>query len=201
MKSQAMRSWRLAGATLLVLTLSGCGAMMAQNPGGGLSPVNATATDETDHLLLFGADVVAYFEAGQFVQGAPEYHSQYQGVDFHFASAAHKQQFERNPQAFLPQYGGYCANGITFGIPWGGNADEFLIRDGKLYIFGGALSRQAFMLDFATNRDLADRYWQQEISGANSFWQRIKRLVLRVPHYQTGQQQADAVRAAELTGG
>ena len=78
----------------LVLTLTGCGAMNAQNPGEGLSPVNAIATDRDDHLMLFGADVVAYFTDNQYIQGSPEFRSAYQGVDFHFASAANKARFD-----------------------------------------------------------------------------------------------------------
>ncbi len=200
MKGISTQVYRLLSVLLLVLNLSGCGAMFAQNPGEGLSPVNAMASGDRQHLLLFGADVVAYFEAGEFVQGSPEFHRRYQGVDLHFASAESRQKFDQNPQAYLPQYGGYCANGISFGIPWGGNADEFMILDGKLYIFGGTMSRKAFMLDFDTNRALADRYWEQEIKGANSFWQRTRRLLFRVPHYQTSEEQAAAVRAAESPG-
>ena len=181
----------------LVLTLTGCGAMNAQNPGEGLSPVNAIATDRDDHLMLFGADVVAYFTEGSYVQGTSEYASEFEGVDFHFASAENKAQFDADPAAYIPQYGGYCANGISFAIPWGGNAEDFLLRDGRLYIFGGELSKKAFLLDINGNIALADKYWQEEVRDTNSFWQRSKRLVIRVPHYQTGEEQAEAVQAAE----
>ena len=83
-----------------------------------------------------------------------------------------------------------------FGIPWGGDADAWRIVDGKLYIFGGPGSRAAFELDTAANIRLADKYWAEEVAGSNSFWQRSKRLVFRVPHYQTGAEQAAAVAAA-----
>jgi YHS domain-containing protein len=191
---------RLGVVLAALLLLTGCGAMNAQNPDGDYSPVNAVETDSDEHLLLFGADVVAYFTEGRHVQGSPEFRSRYQGVDLHFASAANKALFDADPQAYLPQYGGYCANGITFGIPWGGNAEDFLIDDGRLYIFGGELSRQAFLLDPEGNRALADGYWRDEIQGGNSFWQRAKRLVFRVPHYQSGEEQAAAVAAAQQGG-
>jgi YHS domain-containing protein len=177
--------------------LSGCGAMNAQNPDDGFSPVNAVATEAEDHLMLFGADVVAYFTEGRYVQGTAEHRSEYEGVDFHFASAANKALFDADPVRYLPQYGGYCANGIAFGIPWGGNAQDFLVQDGKLYIFGGEMSKKAFLLDLEGNIALSDEYWEEEVRSNNSFWQRTKRLVIRVPHYQTGEEQAAAVRAAE----
>ena len=191
---------RVAGVFVLMTvaaTLSGCGAMTAQNPEGGLSPINGVATEADNHLILFGADVVAYFSDNRHVPGSPEYRSEYQGVDFYFSSAEHKALFDANPTAYLPQYGGYCANGIAFGIPWGGNAEDFIVHDNKLYIFGGELSKQAFLLDLDKNLALADKYWEEEVKGNNSFWQRTKRLIIRVPHYQSGEEQAAAVEAAK----
>ena len=190
------RFLRLGVIILVAGMLGGCGAMNAQNPGGAYSPVNAIASGPDDHLLLFGADVVAYFTENRFVQGSPEQRSEYDGVDLHFASAANKALFDADPTRYLPQYGGYCANGIAFGIPWGGNAQDFMVHDDRLYIFGGELSKKAFLLDLEGNLALADGYWSDEIAGGNSFWQRGKRLVLRVPHYQSGEEQAAAVQAA-----
>lgn len=194
-------SYRVAAVVLAAGMLSGCGALTAQNPGGAVSPVNAIATEADDHLLLFGADVVGYFNENRYVQGSPEFRSEYEGVDLHFSTAANKALFDADPVAYLPQYGGYCANGIAFGIPWGGNAEDFIVHDGKLYIFGGQQSQKAFMLDMQQNLHLADKYWQEEVSDNNSFWQRSKRLVFRVPHYQTGEEQAAAIAEAEKAGG
>ena len=109
------------------------------------------------------------------------------------------QYIDANPAAYLPAYGGYCANGIAFGIPWGGNAEDFIVHDGKLYIFGGELSKQAVLLDLEKNLALADSYWEEEVKGNNSLWQRARRLIIRVPHYQTGAEQAAAVEAAQNT--
>ena len=190
---------RLCSTTLVIfalLTLTGCGSMRSQNPAGSLSPINGIATDTEDHLMLFGADVVAYFTDSRYIQGSAEFRSEHEGVDFYFSSATNKNLFDANPTAYIPQYGGYCTNGIVFGIPWGGNAEDFLIHNNKLYIFGGRISQQAVMLDLDNNLALADKYWQEEVQGSNSFWQRLKRLTFRVPHYQTGEEQAQAVRAA-----
>ena len=195
--SSPLMSVRLVLLLPLVVLLTGCGAMTAQNTDGRFTPINAVATDRDDHLLLFGADVVAYFTENRHVQGSPQYRSEYDSVDLYFSSAENKARFDANPTAYLPQYGGYCANGITFGIPWGGNAEDFMVHNDRLYIFGGEQSRKAFMLDLDKNIALADKYWQEEVAGGNSFWQRGKRLVLRVPHYQSGEEQAAAIAAAE----
>ena len=94
------RRIKASRATVLVLAaglLTGCGGFTAQNPGGTLSPINAIAQESDDHLMLFGADVVAYFTEDRYVQGSPEYRSEYEMVDFHFSSAANKALFDADP--------------------------------------------------------------------------------------------------------
>jgi len=184
----------LVAATLL---LAGCAPMVTQSPGKGLSPVNAVSDGEDKHLILFGHDVVSYFTDGRHQMGSPANKSVYKGVTFRFASAEHKLLFDASPEKYIPQFGGYCANGIVYGIPWGGDADTWRIIDGKLYIFGGAGSRDAFMLDPAKNAALAAKYWNEEVNGSNAFFQRSKRIVLRVPHYKSGKELADDVARAK----
>lgn len=190
------RTNKLLAIASLTFALGGCTAMTAQNPAGNLSPVNAANVEGSERLMLFGADVVAYFTQNAHVQGTPEFSSTHEQVNFHFASAEHKALFDAEPTRYLPQYGGYCANGIMFGIPWGGTASDFKVVNNKLYIFGGSTSQSAFELELDKNIALADAYWEKEIKGNNSFIQRAKRLVLRVPHYKTGEEQAAEVQAA-----
>ena len=182
----------LIGA-LFALLLSGCAPLIVQSPSGTLTPVNAIADADDKHLMLFGADVVAYFTEGKHRQGDPAIKSVLEGVTFRFATAQHKALFDKEPNRYLPQYGGYCANGIVYGIPWGGNADAWRIIDGKLYTFGGPGSRNGFYLDLPRNIALADKYWAEEVRGANAFVQRVKRLLFRVPHYLTGPELAQEV--------
>ena len=184
-------------AVLGAALLGGCSAMVAQNPGGALKPVNAVAEGSDGRVLLKGADVVAYFTQGRYVQGSPQFSRVYEGVTLRFASAEHRALFDAAPARYLPQYGGYCANGIVYAIPWGGDADSFIVADGKLYIFGGQGSRLAFELDRPGNIKLADDYWAGEVKGSNSLWQRSKRLVFRVPHYKSGEELARLVAASQ----
>lgn len=179
------------------LALSGCAPLVTQSPGGKLTPVNAVAKDGNDRVLLNGADVVAYFTDNAYQQGSAAIKSVYENVTFYFATAEHKALFDREPTKYLPQYGGYCANGIVYGIPWGGDADTWRMLDGKLYIFGGAGSRDAFLLDVPRNRQLADKYWADEVAGSNAFVQRTRRMTLRVPHYKSGAELAAEVAAAK----
>lgn len=195
--TRPMSAPRILLLAAIALLLAGCGPLSAQNPGGAYSPVNALAEADEAHLLLGGADVVAYFTEGAYRPGRTEFSSRHEGVTLRFASAEHKALFDQAPEKYLPRFGGYCANGIAYGIPWGGDADTWKIIDGKLYIFGGQASKDAFELDEAGNLALAERYWREEVAGNHSFLQRAKRLVLRVPHYKSGAELAEAVAAAK----
>ena len=195
---KSITHWRRTLATVaLAVSLASCSELSAQNPSTALQPVNAVPDEVDNRLILKGADVVAYFTQKQYVQGTPEFKSSYEGVTFRFSSAANKALFDQAPTRYLPQYGGYCANGLVYAIPWGGDADTWKVIDGKLYIFGGQGSKDAFELDEAGNLKLADRYWDEEVNGSNSYWQRSKRLVFKVPHYKTGEELAASVAAAK----
>jgi YHS domain-containing protein len=188
---------RILIATLAASALSGCAPLVSQSPGKGLSPVNAVSEGEDKHLMLFGHDVVSYFTEGTHRAGNPAIKSVYKDVTFRFSKPEHKKLFDASPEKYLPQFGGYCTNGIVYGIPWGGNADTWRMIDGKLYIFGGAYSRDAFLLDVPKNMALANKYWAEEVNGSNAFWQRSKRMVFRVPHYKSGEELAAEVARAK----
>ncbi len=189
---------RHALATLLVAAAflaAGCAPLATQSPGAGLSPVNAVADGADKHLMLFGYDVVSYFTEGHERAGSPAIKSEYKGVTFRFSKSGNKELFDASPEKYIPQFGGYCTNGIVYGIPWGGNADTWQMIDGKLYIFGGQGSKDAFLLDVPRNMALADKYWREEVNGSNAFIQRAKRLIFRVPHYKSGAELAAEVAA------
>lgn len=187
---------RVVIVATLAVTFAGCGPIKVQNPSSSLKPVNAVADATDSRVMLKGADVVAYFTQSKYVQGDVNFKSDFEGVTFRFSSAENKALFDKEPKKYLPEYGGYCANGIAYGIPWGGDADTWKMINGKLYIFGGQESKEGFEIDEARYLQLADKYWKEEIAGNNSFLQRSKRLMFKVPHYKTGEEVAKEVAAA-----
>ena len=184
--------------SFVALVLSACAPLVTQSPSGKFSPVNAHSIDGNDRVLMKGADVVTYFTKNAYTQGNPSIKSSYENVTFFFSSAENKALFDKDPTKYLPEYGGYCANGIVYSIPWGGDADAFEMINGKLYIFGGKGSRDAFMLDVPKNTALANKYWNEEVSGSNAFTHRTLRTTIgRVAHYKSGAELAAEVAAAK----
>ena len=182
-----------------IAALGGCAPLTTQSPEGSIRPLNAVADGDDKHLMLFGHDVVAYFTESKHRKGDPAIKSVIDNVTFRFATPQHKALFDKEPSKYIPQYNGYCANGIVYGIPWGGDADSWRIINGKLYNFGGQDSRDGFYVDLPRNIALADKYWNEEVKGSNAFTQRVKRFIFnRVPHYKSGEEVAEEVRR---TGG
>lgn len=188
---------QVIAATILI---SGCTAINAQNPDAGYSPVNAKRVGSDARVMLQGFDVVNYFTDQKALAGIDQYKTSYKDISFYFATAEHKRLFDIAPEKYLPEFGGYCADGIAYAIPWGGDGDTWKMIDGRLYIFGGQGSKDAFLLDEKTNLVNAQRYWQTEVKGSNSFWQRLKRLLFHVPNYKTGAELAKAVGEAKQQG-
>jgi YHS domain-containing protein len=180
-----LQRFLLLSLSLAVLSLAGCANQGASQALFG--PYNTKSIDGSDEkLMLDGFDPVAYHLIGKHTRGVATISAQFDGVTYRFENENNKATFLKEPQRYAPQYGGFCANGIVYGIPWGGDGDTWKIIDGKLYIFGGQSSKNYFLMNEAANLKLADEYWSNDVKGSNALIQRYKRLVLRVPHYQSG---------------
>ena len=81
-----------------------------------------------------GHDVVAYFTEGRPVEGSRAFTTEYQGAEFRFVSQQNLDTFLAEPEAYAPQYGGYCAWAVAQGQHAKGDARYWAIVDGKLYL-------------------------------------------------------------------
>ena len=64
-------------------------------------------------VILQGYDPVSFHRAGGGQAGDPKFQTKYHGAIYNFVSAANKAAFEANPAAYEPEYGGYCAYGVS----------------------------------------------------------------------------------------
>ena len=176
-------------STLLALLLGACSGagVVPDGADAKLGPLRTSSDGSDDRLMLEGHDAVAYFTQGQAVRGDPAHTSRHLGVTWRFASAEHLAEFERAPLKYMPQFGGYCSNGINYAVPWGGGGgpNTWRIYRGRLYVFGGQRSRDHFEMDTELNLQRAHELWDAEVAGRNALWVRAKHLVFRVPHYRT----------------
>jgi YHS domain-containing protein len=111
-------------------------------------------------VILKGYDPVAYFKQGHAIKGEPKYSSTYDGAIYYFASAADKRDFDKNPAKYKPQYGGYCANGMSKGKLADIDPNQFFIYKGKLYVCTGPREMKNFQAKPDTNIKKADKNWK-----------------------------------------
>lgn len=106
-----------------------------------------------------GYDVTAYFSDGKAVKGNAKFTTQYQGADWLFASQQNLDKFLAKPQAYAPQYGGYCAWAVANGDIASGDPQYWAIHDGKLYLNYNKSIQQKWSLDKPGRIVSADKNW------------------------------------------
>ena len=120
---------------------------------------------DSQGVILTGYDVIAYFKQGKPVKGDPAFESTYQGAIYLFASSVDKADFDKDPAKYAPQYGGFCAYGVTIGVLADiEGSDGFVYKD-KLYVCGNKDSGASFITDLDSNIEKADTNWQK-LSGS-----------------------------------
>jgi YHS domain-containing protein len=67
------------------------------------------------NVIIDGYDPVAFFTDKRPVKGSAEFQSEFDGAIYYFSSAENKALFERKPEMFKVQFGGYCAYAVSQG--------------------------------------------------------------------------------------
>jgi YHS domain-containing protein len=100
-------------------------------------PLAASAADQKDAALAIkGYDPVAYFTDGHPVPGLPQFEYEWDDHVYRFASAEHRERFKADPVHYAPQFGNFCAMALAKGQVVVANPENWLISDGRLYVFG-----------------------------------------------------------------
>ena len=84
-------------------------------------------------IALSGYDVVAYYTERRAVAGDADYALSWRGATWYFTGPKTLMAFEMNPEAYAPQFGGYCAYAVAEGRTGPVDPDAFFVRDGRLY--------------------------------------------------------------------
>ena len=66
-------------------------------------------------VAIQGYDPVAFFTQHKPVKGVQQFNSAFNGATYWFASAEDKHAFDKEPAKYEPQFGGYCAYGVSKG--------------------------------------------------------------------------------------
>lgn len=121
------------------------------------------AADENSVPALRGYDAVSYHTIGRPVMGNGSNASIYKGQTYLFINKEHKNTFDKNPEKYVPVYGGWCAYGVSAGKKFHGDPLVWKLVDGKLYL---------------NLNNKIQGLWSENIegyiNGANEKWEEIK---------------------------
>jgi len=106
-----------------------------------------------------GYDPVAYFTEGKPVEGKSAITHQWKGVTWRFASEKNRDLFKAKPEAYAPQYGGYCAWAVSQGYTAKGDPNHWKIVDGKLFLNYNAKVQGDWEKDVPGHITSANKNW------------------------------------------
>ena len=131
---------------------------------------NFKANHNTDDskIALLGYSPVSYLELGIAQIGLKEHKATYDGLAYYFTTKAQKNKFEANPVNYLPQYGGFCAFGVSVGAKFRTDPYKFVVRDGKYFLFLYDLEVDAQQLWLEGNHE-------KLVAKANNNWLKLSK--------------------------
>ena len=141
--------------TALSMTLFAAPQARAENGinlGAGMTLAGAP-------LAIHGYDPVAFFTDGEAQLGDARFTVAHGGGAYRFVSEANQRKFERDPNRYLPQFGGFCAYGVAVGAKFDGDPRVFEIVDGQLFFNLNPEIQKTWAEDMAGNIRKANETW------------------------------------------
>ncbi|XPF94523.1 YHS domain-containing (seleno)protein [Colwellia sp. RE-S-Sl-9] len=137
----------LAGSILVVSSLSFAADV----------DMNADVND----LAIQGYDPVSYFENSQPTIGNANYTATYKGGIYRFSSEENRDTFKSSPEKYAPQYGGYCAFGVSMEKKFDTDPLAWKIVDNKLYLNLNKSVQKKWLTDVSGYLNTANENWPE----------------------------------------
>ena len=122
----------------------------------------------SNNLAISGYDHVAYFTSKKAIKGKSTYSVTEKNVTYYFSSKENLETFVKNPSAYEPEYGGWCAYAMgATGEKVPVDPETFKIVNNKLYLFYNRFFNNTLKdwnKDEANLKSKADIAWKKFIN-------------------------------------
>ena len=136
-------------------------AVAALMAGCNLAPSVARINTDPGGQAAKGYDTVAFFAKNAAVRGNPAYEYAWNGAKWFFSSEENLEKFKANPDAYSPQFGGYCVYSAAQGKLVEGNPEHYKVIDGKLYFCNNAEAKEAWEGSEDELIKKAEKFWAE----------------------------------------
>lgn len=133
------------------------------------SPTLSMAGGVRDNIIgASGYDLTTYFSQEKPQRGNGHHVAEHDGVTYVFATDDNKKAFQANPGKFLPQYGGFCAYGVSVNKKFVADPEQFDIVDGKLYLNLDSKIRSIWLKDVPGRIQQGNTNWTKIVHTSAS---------------------------------
>lgn len=114
---------------------------------------------DKDGIAIQGYDPVAFFTVKAPLKGNPAFTAEHEGAIYRFHSAKNRDLFKAEPAKYAPQFGGYCAYGVSRNALAPIRIEAWQVVGGRLLMQKNEGIRDDFNADPAGNLKKADANW------------------------------------------
>ena len=147
----------VVGYVVVAVAVVAVGLVMAYPSNAKVPKYNA----DENSVAIKGYDTVAYFTEDSAVKGDDQFAHTWEDATWQFASASNRDLFTANPERYAPQYGGYCALGLSAGEYADIDPESWTIVDGKLYLNNSKDFRKVWREAPEAYKKTADYNWKE----------------------------------------
>ena len=144
---------------LLLATTAQAGLVMTMPATAGVPGSQSEVNLDGKGVALRGYDPVAYFDGGKPTHGVATIFASYGGARYLFATAAHRRTFLANPKKYIPEFGGFCVVGTSFGEKVDVDPETGEVVRGKLYLNYNQRALDIFNKDQSSTITKAKSNW------------------------------------------
>jgi YHS domain-containing protein len=124
-----------------------------------LAPTAEVVNIDKSGLALQGYDPVGYFTDGKPVKGSVEFTATYKGATYQFASAEHRDTFNKAPEKYAPQFGGFCGYAASINKLAPIEVEYFQVLNDRLILQHNKKAWDLWHKDVEGNLKKADANW------------------------------------------
>jgi len=110
-------------------------------------------------VAIMGYDPVAFIEMQETIRGRIDYELETPDGLWWFSSAAHRELFRKSPERYMPQFGGFCAQGVALGFKRRSDPTLWVLIDGKIYMHYSIEDQNRWAQDIRGNIRKAEENW------------------------------------------